>query len=91
MKTISVTVGDDTHRKLRIMAAEQGTSVSAMIRNHMKSLLDPASQATLAETKSEKHRRELMELAEEFKRKGIGISMSENQTREEMYQRNAPR
>ena len=91
MKTISVTVDDETHRSLRIMAAQQGTSVSAMIRNHMKRLLDSASQTTPTETKSERHRRELMELAEEFERKGIGISMVENQTREEMYQRNAPR
>lgn len=91
MKTISVTVDDDTHRQLHIMAAEQETSVSALIRTHMKNLLDSASQATPAETKSEKHRRELMELAEEFQRKGIGLSMSENLTREEMYQRNAPR
>ena len=91
MKTISVTVDDETHRSLRIMAAQQGTSVSAMIRNHMKRLLDSASQTTPAETKSERHRRELMELAGEFERKGIGISMAENQTREEMYQRNAPR
>ena len=91
MKTISVTVDEDTHRQLRIMAAEQGTSVSAMIRNHMIRLLDPASQAISTETKSEKHRRELMEIAEEFQRKGIGISMSENQTREEMYRRGASR
>ena len=91
MKTISVAVDDDTHRQLRIMAAEQETSVSALIRTHMKNLLDSASQATPAEPKSEKHRRELMELAEEFQRKGIGLSMSENLTREEMYQRNAPR
>ena len=54
-------------------------------------LLAPSSQVSPAETKSEKHRRELMELLDEFKRKGVGISMSENQTREEMYQRNAPR
>ena len=91
MKTISVTVDDETHRKLRIMAAEQETSVSAMIRNHMRRLLDSASHTTPTETKNEKHRRELMELAAEFERKGIGISMAENLTREEMYQRNAPR
>ncbi len=91
MKTIKVAVDEDTHRRLRIMAAEQGTSVSAMIRNHMIRVLDPATQATPVETKSEKHRRELMEITEEFQRRGIGISMSENQTREEMYQRNAPR
>ena len=91
MKTISVAVSEDTHRRLRIMAAEQGTSVSAMIRDHMISVLDSVSQATPTESKSEKHRRELMELADEFQRRGIGIFMSENQTREEMYQRNAPR
>ena len=45
MKTISVTVEDETHRRLRIMAAEQGTSVSAMIRNHVKELLDSAASA----------------------------------------------
>ena len=31
-----------------------------------------------------------MEFTDEFQREGIGISMQENQTREEMYQRNAP-
>ena len=91
MKTISVTVEDETHRRLRIMAAEQGTSVCSMIRNHMKRILDSASRTTPGETISEKHRRELMELAEEFERNGIGISVAENQTREEMYQRNATR
>lgn len=91
MKTISVTVDDETHRRLRIMAAEQGTSVSAMIRNHMKGLLDSAYQTSPTETRSEKHRRELMELAEEFQHKGIGISAADNQTREEMYQRGASR
>lgn len=91
MKTISVSVDDETHRRLHSMAADRGTSVSAMVRNHMLRLLDPASGATPSETKSEKHRKELMELAEEFQRKGIGISMSENQTREEMYQRGASR
>ena len=57
----------------------------------MKGILDSASQTTPTETISEKHRRELMELAEEFERNGIGISVAENQTREEMYQRNATR
>ncbi len=57
----------------------------------MKGLLESASQTTPTETKSERHRRELMELAEEFERNGIGISVTENQTREEMYLRNATR
>ena len=90
MKNVSVSVDDETHRRLRIMAAEQGTSVSAMIREHLLRVLEGNTEEPTGETKSEKHRRELMEIAEEFQRKGIGISMKDNQTREEMYQRNAP-
>ena len=44
MKTISVTVDEDTHRRLRIMAAEQGTSVSAMIREHMLHVLNGSTK-----------------------------------------------
>ncbi len=82
---------DETHRRLRIMAAHQGTSVSAMIRDQMMRLLDPPPQAALGETEIEKHQRELREITEEFQQKGIGISMTDNLSREEMYQRNAAR
>ncbi len=91
MKTISVTVDEDTHRRLRIMAAEQGTSVSAMIREHMLRVLNGTTKEPSGETANERHRRRLTELLDEFQRKGIGISMKDNQTREEMYQRGAPR
>ncbi len=91
MKNVSVSVDDETHRRLRIMAAEQGTSVSAMIREQMMRLLDPSRQAASGETESEKHRRELREITEEFQQRGIGISMSDNLTRKQMYQRNAAR
>ena len=91
MKNVSVSVDDETHRRLRIMAAEQGTSVSAMIRDQMMRLLDPNGQATSCETESEKHQRELREITEEFQQKGIGISMTDNLTREQMYRRNAAR
>ena len=90
MKTISVTVDDDTHRRLRIMAAEQGTSVSAMIREQMLRVLNGSSQDDAEETPNERHRRRLKELLDDFRRRGIGISMKDNQTREEMYQRGAP-
>ena len=90
MKNISVSVDEDTHRRLRIMAAEQGTSVSAIIRNHILSILNGQAQEDTEETEPERRRRRLAEIREEFERKGIGISMKDNLTREEMYQRNAP-
>ena len=91
MKNISVSVDEDTHRRLRSMAAEQGTSVSAIIREHIPSILNGQAQENTGETESERHRREFLEITEEFRRKGIGISMKDNLTREEMYQRNASR
>lgn len=35
MKNITVTVGDDIHRRARIKAAERGTSVSAAVRDFL--------------------------------------------------------
>ncbi len=91
MKNVSISVDEETHRRLRIMATEQGTSVSALIRDQMMRLLGPDHQAASGDTESEKHQRELREITEEFQRKGIGISMTDNLTREQMYQRNAAR
>ena len=44
MKNVSVSMDDETHRRLRIMAAEQGTSVSAMIRDHMLGVINGGAQ-----------------------------------------------
>lgn len=90
MKNISVTVDDDTHRRLRIMAAEEGTSVSALIRDQMLRVLEGSTHQATEETANEKHRRELMALLEEFQRKGIGISAGDRLAREEIYQRGTP-
>ena len=35
MKNITVSVGDDVHRRARIKAAERGTSVSAAVREFL--------------------------------------------------------
>jgi hypothetical protein len=53
MKNITVTVPDDVYRNARIRAAERGTSVSALVGGHLRSLsgrgaelsrLDPQQQ-----------------------------------------------
>ena len=73
------------------MAAEQGTSVSAMMRNHMMAVINSQAKGSMEETEPERRRRRLAELLEEFRLNGIGISCIENETREEMYQRGASR
>ena len=91
MKSISVSVDEDTHRRLQIMAAKQGTSISAIVREHMLRVVENDSEEMPQETENEKHRRKLLEITDEFQRKGIGISMKDNLTRDQLYQRNASR
>ena len=91
MKTISVTVDDDTHRRLRTMAVEQGTSVSALVREQMLRVLNGSTQEDSQDTEPESLRRWLDEFQEKLLREGIKFSASERLTREEMYQRGAPR
>ena len=43
MKNITVSVDDDTYRRARITAAEQGTSVSAMVREFLNGLANAES------------------------------------------------
>ena len=40
MKNITVTVDDDAYRQARIIAAQRGTSVSALVREYLSSLVD---------------------------------------------------
>ena len=91
MKNVTVSVDDETHRRLRIMAAEQGTSVSAMIRDHMLNVINGSVRGNTGETEPDRRRRRLAEITEEFQNRGAGTSMRDNLTREEMYEGRAPR
>ena len=90
MKTISVSVENETHRRARIRAAETGTTVSAMIRNLLIEFLQrPAAEP--AETEQQKRARLLDEVLEGFRSDGVGVDTGSILNREEMYGRNAPR
>ena len=45
MKNITVTVDDETYRKARMKAAEQGTSVSALVKRFLTGLVAGESDA----------------------------------------------
>ena len=91
MKTISVSVDDETHRQARIRAAQTGTTVSAMMRDLLTALLrQPVGQES-AETEPQRRARLLGEVLERFEREGIGVDTSKILTREEMYDRDASR
>ena len=57
MKNITLKIDDETYCKARLRAAEEGTSVSAMVRGFLESLSDDAESA-------EKHRRLVAALEE---------------------------
>ena len=91
MKTISVSVDDETHRLARIRAAHTGTTVSAMMRGLLTALLQRPVEAEPAETEPQRRARLLDEVLGRFRREGIGVDTSQILTREEMYDRNAAR
>lgn len=91
MKTISVTVDDETHRLARIRAAETRTTVSAMIRDMLTALLQSPPGDVQVETEPERRRRRLAEIMDEFQKKGIGLDSSQRLSREEVYDRDAAR
>ena len=93
MKNITVSVDEETHRLARIRAAELDTSVSALVREFVRSLAGsgggaaPAGGKAGAETGTEtplaRRRRRLRELFADFDARSVGVSA--RLTREELY------
>jgi plasmid stability protein len=48
MKNITVSVPDDVYRQARVRAAERGTSVSALVRDYLRSLSDREAELARA-------------------------------------------
>ena len=82
MKKITVSVAEETHRSAKEWAAKRGMSISALVREYLHNLpqraLEPPDK-TLDEVIAEIHAR------------GGGISVSDNLSREELYDRDALR
>ena len=88
MRNITVSVDRETHRLARIRAAELDTSVSALVRRYLRSLATGEADADRQfETPLQRRRRRLNEVFEDFDARGVGLKMSENLTREELYDR----
>ena len=95
MKNITVSIDEHTHRQARIRAAELGTSVSALVRTYLNRLVTEPLEEKVTEEESEtpleRRRRLLREVFADFDARGIGIRMSENISRDELYDRDALR
>ena len=91
MRTISVSVDEETHRLARIRAAETGTTVSAMMRDMLLATLKGPAKPGPVETEPQRRARLLDEVLEGFRKEGIGVDTGHLLTREEPYDRNAAR
>ena len=92
MKNITVSVDEETHRLARIRAAELDTSVSALVRDYLKSLVEDGAGRTAdkrleVETEVERRRRMLREVIEKIRTTSPGFRAADNLPREELYDR----
>ena len=90
MKNITVSIDEETHRRARIRAAELGTSVSALVRDYLRSLAPAGSNGAAddgqqTETPLERRIRLIREVIADFDARGVGLDTSEKLTRDELY------
>lgn len=97
MKNITVSIDEETHRRARIRAAELGTSVSAMVRDYLRTLAPQEAnggaqgESEQSETPLERQIRLMNEVLKDIERTSPGFSASENLPRDELYDREAAR
>ena len=96
MRTITVSVDDDTYRLARVRAAERDTSASALVRGFLERLVregidDGGEHGAGGETEAEHRERLLDEVFEEICATRSGFKAADNVSREALYDRNAIR
>ena len=88
MKNITVAIDDETHRLARIRAAELETSLSALVREYLRTLVGKTASI---DVERERRRRLMNEVFEDIKKTRPGFKASENVSREELYESRAVR
>ena len=85
MKNITVSVDEGTYRNARIRAAELDTSVSALVRDYLRTLAAAQAEGEPGETSAERRSRLLGEVIEKITANGGGLRMADNLSREDLY------
>ena len=74
MRNITVSVDDETYKRARVTAAEQDTSLSALVKNYLR-------QLACAETETERLKR----LESEIRSQITNFRASDRLSREDLY------
>ncbi|MDE0309003.1 MAG: hypothetical protein OXI60_04125 [Acidiferrobacterales bacterium] len=91
MKNITVTVDDATYRTARIRAAEMDTSVSALVRDYLRSLVENQGEVssltgqTTAETQAETRKKKLEKVIRKIRSSSPQFSTVDNLPRKSLY------
>lgn len=90
MRSITVSVDEETHRMAHLRAAELDTSVSALVRDYLKSLINGQAVAGTtgileSETERDRRCRLLREAISDITANGGGLRMADNLSRESLY------
>ena len=96
MKNITVSVDDETWRRSRARAARLGTSLSELVRGYLTELArrdpDGGEEEAGAELSECDRRRDMLnEVLADFDAWGVGLRMSDNLSRDALYDRDALR
>lgn len=84
MKNITVSVEDEVYHRARVRAAEQRTSVSAIVRKVLKEM-------SAEETESERLKRLEKETLDRIRARGGKFSAADRLARDQIHDRNALR
>ena len=84
MKNITISLDDDLYRRARIKAAEQDTSVSALVRKYLVSIAGEGS--TPCDLKQEQEA-----LLDSIRQRHPGFTSAHNLSRDDLHDRNALR
>ena len=92
MKNITVSIDESTYRMARVRAAELDTSVSALVREYLRILVqdrsDPVKVDRQPVTKEVAHNNPTFkEVVEEIRARNSGFSAADNFPREVLYDR----
>ena len=89
MKNITVSVDEETHRMARIRAAELDTSVSALVREFLRSLATNRPVVSISTVPNQDETpvallpRDMDEVLADFDARGVGVP--ERLTRDQLY------
>ena len=88
MKNVTISVDDETYRRARIKAAEQGTSVSSIVRDYLKVLSADVGERAGGFAEAPANEFERLKALEAEVRQRLGYySAASRRKRDELYDR----